>query len=85
MGGPGSGRSGWRPEKRKPEKGYVAITKREEVVLRYLAQGFENSEIAEAMNITKNTLRSHLSEIYYKLDIKNRGRLIIYAYRMFGG
>jgi len=48
------------------------LTKREIDVLKLIAEGYSNDEIAEKMFISKNTVKSHIKNIYLKLDVKNR-------------
>ncbi len=52
------------------------LTKREIDVLKLVAQGYTNDEIAEKMFISKNTVKSHIKNIYLKLDVKNRIQVI---------
>ena len=48
------------------------LSKREKEVLEYISQGLSNSEIAKKMFVSNNTVKSHISHIYAKLDVKNR-------------
>lgn len=48
------------------------LTAREIEVLQYLAEGKENKEIAQALNISLGTVRFHTSNIYMKLGVSNR-------------
>ncbi len=48
------------------------LTRREEDVLRFLAQGKGNKEIAADLFISVETVKSHVRNIYKKLDLKNR-------------
>lgn len=48
------------------------LTKREIDVLKLIAEGYTNDQIAEKMFISKNTVKSHIKNIYLKLDVKNR-------------
>jgi len=48
------------------------LTKREIDVLKLIAEGYSNDQIAEKMFISKNTVKSHIKNIYLKLDVKNR-------------
>ena len=56
-----------------------ALTTREREVLRGLAQGQSNQEIAETLNIEKTTVRSHISSILNKLGLDNRTQAALYA------
>lgn len=48
------------------------LSEREAEVLKYIAQGYKNSEIAEKLFISQNTIKTHIKNIYVKLDVKNR-------------
>lgn len=48
------------------------LSPRERDVLAHLAQGRSNSEIAEALVVSENTIRFHLKNIYQKLQVNNR-------------
>ncbi len=50
----------------------LGLTEREIDVLKLISEGFNNEEIAEKMFISKNTVKSHIKNIYVKLDVKNR-------------
>lgn len=55
------------------------LTRRELEVLHLLAEGMGNREIARRLDITLPTVRTHLSRLYEKLDIKSRVELALYA------
>jgi LuxR family maltose regulon positive regulatory protein len=48
------------------------LTEREQEVLRLVAKGLSNREIAEALFITLGTVKKHLNNIFSKLDVKSR-------------
>ncbi len=48
------------------------LTERELEVLRYVASGKPNREIAESIYVSENTIKYHLKNIYLKLDVQNR-------------
>ncbi len=48
------------------------LSKRETEVLELITNGFSNDEISEKMYISKNTVKTHIKNIYSKLDVKNR-------------
>ncbi len=54
------------------------ISKREREVIKYVAKGYTNREIAEALHISEQTVKCHLSRIYKKLGINNRLHLALY-------
>ena len=54
------------------------LTKREQDVLREISKGLNNKEIADNLFITESTVKKHVSNIFVKLNIKNRQEAIIY-------
>ncbi|WP_298364508.1 LuxR C-terminal-related transcriptional regulator [uncultured Lutibacter sp.] len=48
------------------------LSKREIEVLKYITAGLSNDEIAKKMFVSKNTIKTHIKNIYAKLDVKNR-------------
>jgi len=61
------------------DKGEQALTERELFVLRLVASGATNSEIAEKLSISINTVKSHLKNILEKLQLDNRTQAATYA------
>jgi NarL family two-component system response regulator LiaR len=59
------------------EKTLDQLTPTEFQVLRHIGQGKSNDEIANAMFISKNTVRSHIKSIYAKLDTHSRLQLAL--------
>lgn len=58
----------------------VGLSKREKEVLTLLArEGTTNKEIAEALHITENTVKAHLSSILEKMRVRNRQQAAILA------
>jgi NarL family two-component system response regulator LiaR len=57
------------------------LTEREIVVLRLVAQGESNHEIAVALGISEGTVRVHVSNILSKLHLASRTRAALYALR----
>ena len=48
------------------------LSKREIEVFNHITLGLSNDEIAEKMFVSKNTIKTHIKNIYSKLDVKNR-------------
>jgi len=61
------------------EKGEEALTERELFVLRLVASGASNQEIADKLSISVNTVKSHLKAILSKLQLENRTQAATYA------
>lgn len=61
------------------EKGEQALTERELLVLRFVASGASNMEIAQNLSISVNTVKSHLKNILDKLQLENRTQAATYA------
>lgn len=60
----------------------VELTPRETEVLRLLAAGASNREIAAALVVSENTVKTHLKNILDKLQFKNRSQAAAYAARL---
>ncbi|MGE5547487.1 MAG: response regulator [Solirubrobacterales bacterium] len=63
------------------ETGSVALTGREREVLRLIAQGLKNREIADSLAIAIKTVETHRTKIMQKLDLHNSAELATYAIR----
>ena len=55
------------------------LTEKESMILSLIASGFDNQTILEKLHITKNTLKSHIRNIFSKLEISNRTQAAIWA------
>ena len=58
------------------------LTSREEEVLRLLAQGLSNPEIAEQLNLSAGTVRNYVSEAFAKLGVSDRAQAAIMAVKL---
>jgi DNA-binding NarL/FixJ family response regulator len=56
------------------------LTERENQVLRLLARGSVNAEIAEALNVSAGTVKSHVGAIFAKLEVRDRAAAIVFAF-----
>jgi two-component system, NarL family, response regulator LiaR len=57
------------------------LTEREVEVLRLVAQGLSNDDIAEKLVVSERTVRTHVSHILDKLHLANRTQMALYAVR----
>jgi len=68
-----------RPAESAPDES--PLTPRELEVLRLIAEGLSNSEIASALVISQETVKTYVSRILTKLDLRDRVQAVVYAYR----
>ena len=55
------------------------LTPRESEIVRYVASGLRNIEVAERLSITESTVKTHLNNIFQKLGLRDRLELTHYA------
>ena len=66
-------------------RGPSGLTEREMTVLRLLADGCSNREMAKALFISEKTVAHHLESVYTKLDVKSRAAAIAWLHRSATG
>ncbi len=64
-----------------PKEFYDGLTAREVEILKLLAAGQANKQIARRLNISEKTVRNHVSHMYEKLQIYDRSQAVLYAVR----
>lgn len=55
------------------------LTSRECEILRALAEGMTNRQIGEALFVSENTVKKHINNIYFKLDVNRRTQAVARA------
>ena len=65
---------------RPPVETVDALTPRETEVLRLLARGCSNAEIAKELFVSDATAKTHVSNVLTKLRLRDRVHAVIYAY-----
>lgn len=70
-----------RIERNKDEEKIEELTRRELEVLKLLAVGMYNKEVAEKLEISERTVKNHVSNIFKKLEVTDRTQAAVFAIR----
>ena len=62
-------------------KGLDDLTEREREVLSLIAEGRSNAEIGEALFISETTVKTHVTHVLQKLDVRDRVQAVVLAYQ----
>jgi DNA-binding NarL/FixJ family response regulator len=60
--------------------GMPLLTRREEEVVRLVADGLKNREIAEELRVKEHSIRNYIYRIFDKVGVSSRVELILYAF-----
>lgn len=60
---------------------HIGISEREFDIIKKIADGFSNKEIAESLFLSEGTVRNNISNILDKLDLRDRTQIAVYYYK----
>ena len=63
------------------EPSAMRLTEREREVVRHIALGLRNAEVAQRLGVSEVTIKTHLSSVFQKLGLRDRVELTLYAIR----
>lgn len=76
--------SHYRQEKGVPQHPNIILTNREQQILQKLMTGASNMEIADSLFLSEHTVKTHLYNVFKKLNVKNRTQAVTWAKEYLG-
>jgi DNA-binding NarL/FixJ family response regulator len=70
-----------RVHRQSPPKAVDSLTTREREVFRLIARGLSNAEIGQELFISDTTVKTHITRLLQKLDLRDRAQAIVLAYQ----
>jgi DNA-binding NarL/FixJ family response regulator len=70
-----------RLQRQAPPAAVASLTSREVEVFRLISQGLSNAEIGETLFISETTVKTHVTRLLSKLQLRDRAQAIVLAYR----
>lgn len=67
----------------KEQSNHINLGKREREIVFHICRGYRNKEIAQKLNISEQTVKSHCNRIYRKLGVSDRLQLALYSYKFW--
>jgi DNA-binding NarL/FixJ family response regulator len=78
----GLGKTVFPRQEDRDQPGAIGLSQRERAVLELMASGATNPEIADALHLSKHTVKEHTSAVYRKLGVRNRTEAVQRAQRL---
>src|SRR5262249_35812700 len=68
------------PSTRRPPPELADLTARELEIMRLVARGLSNAEIASQAGVSETTVKTHVGHILMKLELRDRVQVVVYAF-----
>jgi DNA-binding CsgD family transcriptional regulator len=70
-----------RGQRKRPTSGWESLTPTEQAVVKLVAEGLSNQQVAQRLFISRRTVGTHLTHVFAKLGLSNRSELTAAAVR----